>query len=169
MARGRPLDEPDAVVSTELGADNGGLHIANPLGSITLRAALADARDVSYEVVGLFGGGSHVDAGFATGRGRHVEILAAAARDRKAALNPYKVLPRSRPHSSGAVIANSTGRLMGTEATERLLMVGLSHAEAPLSLLERVVVSRDELPEILLALRAAGFPEAAVLSTCSRS
>ena len=48
-------------------------------------------------------------------------------------------------------------------------MVGLSHVEAPLSLLERVVVGRDELADVLGALRAAGFPESVVLSTCSRS
>ena len=47
-------------------------------------------------------------------------------------------------------------------------MVGLSHAEAPLNLLERVVVSRDDLPGMLTSLRAAGFAETVVLSTCSR-
>src|SRR4051812_37729576 len=57
---------------------------------------------------------------------------------------------------------------MATEATDRLLMVGVSYAEAPLSLLERVVVSKDDLPTMLTALQAAGFAEAVVLSTCSR-
>src|SRR6185437_4906066 len=57
---------------------------------------------------------------------------------------------------------------MATQATQRLLVVGLSHAEAPLSLLERVVVGRDELPLLLSTLAAAGFTEAVVLSTCSR-
>src|SRR5438270_12252846 len=57
---------------------------------------------------------------------------------------------------------------MTTEATERLLMVGVSYADAPLSVLERVVVSKDELPGMLSRLRAAGFAEAIVLSTCSR-
>ena len=54
------------------------------------------------------------------------------------------------------------------EATGRLVMVGLSHAEAPLSLLERVVVGRDDLPGMLTSLRAVGFAESVVLSTCSR-
>ena len=57
---------------------------------------------------------------------------------------------------------------MAGEATERLLMVGLSHVEAPLGLLERVVAGRDELPDLLAELRAAGFTESVVLSTCSR-
>src|SRR5438270_3146830 len=57
---------------------------------------------------------------------------------------------------------------MAMEAAGRLLMVSLSHAQAPLSLLERVVISSDELPAMLTELRAAGFAEAVVLSTCSR-
>src|SRR3954470_12377613 len=64
--------------------------------------------------------------------------------------------------------ANSTGRPMANEATQRLVMVGLSHAEVPLSLLERVVAGRDELPAVLTSLRASGFAEAGALSTCSR-
>src|SRR3954470_24205006 len=57
---------------------------------------------------------------------------------------------------------------MVNEATGRLVMVGLSHAEAPLNLLERVVVGRDDLPGMLTSLRAVGFAESVVLSTCSR-
>src|SRR3954451_5435242 len=82
-------------------------------------------------------------------------------------------LPPRFSQGRGSTLASRAGRLdgatMAKEATERLLMVGVSHAEAPLSLLERVVVGRDELADVLIALRAAGFPEAVVLSTCSRS
>jgi glutamyl-tRNA reductase len=56
-----------------------------------------------------------------------------------------------------------------TNRTNRLLMVGLSHQLAPLDLLERVAVRRDAVTELLLTLRSAGFPEAVVLSTCSRT
>src|SRR5690349_12498069 len=44
--------------------------------------------------------------------------------------------------------------LMATHATQRLLVVGLSHAQAPLSLLERVVVGPDELSGVLSTLAA---------------
>ena len=50
----------------------------------------------------------------------------------------------------------------------RLSMVGLTHRGASLQLLERVSVPRAERGRLLAALRAAGYPEAVVLSTCSR-
>jgi len=50
----------------------------------------------------------------------------------------------------------------------RLTMVGITHRSAPLSLLERVAVRRDDRPDLLAALRAVGCCEAVLLSTCSR-
>jgi len=47
-------------------------------------------------------------------------------------------------------------------------MVGISHRGASLTLLERVAVRRADRPDLLAALRAAGFSEAVLLSTCSR-
>src|SRR4051812_25860898 len=58
---------------------------------------------------------------------------------------------------------------MTRSATDRLLMVGLSHRHASLDLLERVVVRRDHVAEMLRELRTAGYGEAVVLSTCSRT
>jgi glutamyl-tRNA reductase len=49
-----------------------------------------------------------------------------------------------------------------------LLMVGVSHRGAPLNLLERMSVRREDRPDLRAALRALGFDEAVVLSTCSR-
>jgi glutamyl-tRNA reductase len=48
-------------------------------------------------------------------------------------------------------------------------MVGVAHQRAPLHLLERVSVPRATRPAFLAALRDAGFPEAVLLSTCSRT
>jgi glutamyl-tRNA reductase len=48
-------------------------------------------------------------------------------------------------------------------------MVGLSHHGSSLALLERVSVRRDKQRPLLDALRAAGYAEAVVLSTCSRT
>jgi glutamyl-tRNA reductase len=48
-------------------------------------------------------------------------------------------------------------------------MVGLSHRTAPLSLLERVAVPAVRRADVLAAVRAAGFSEAVLLVTCSRT
>ena len=48
-------------------------------------------------------------------------------------------------------------------------MVGLSHRTAPLALLERVAVQADRRRDVLAAVRAAGFSEAVLLVTCSRT
>ncbi|MGH3307423.1 MAG: glutamyl-tRNA reductase, partial [Nocardioides sp.] len=48
-------------------------------------------------------------------------------------------------------------------------MVGLSHRTAPLALLERVAVPAARRDEVLTAVRAAGFSEAVLLVTCSRT
>ena len=48
-------------------------------------------------------------------------------------------------------------------------MVGLSHRTAPLPLLERVAVPTDRRAGVLAAVRAAGFDEAVLLTTCSRT
>src|SRR4051794_28661051 len=58
---------------------------------------------------------------------------------------------------------------MMRHAADRLLMVSLSHRQASLDLLERVVVRRDDVGDTLRALREAGYGEAVVLSTCSRT
>jgi glutamyl-tRNA reductase len=47
-------------------------------------------------------------------------------------------------------------------------MVGISHRGAPLALLERVAVRREDRPDLLSTLRAVGCFEAVLLSTCSR-
>jgi len=47
-------------------------------------------------------------------------------------------------------------------------MVGISHRGAPLTLLERVAVRREDRPDVLALLRAVGCSEAVLLSTCSR-
>ena len=50
-----------------------------------------------------------------------------------------------------------------------LLVVGLSHHTAPVELLERLAVSRDETPPLLAHLVARPYvSEAVVLSTCNR-
>ncbi len=50
----------------------------------------------------------------------------------------------------------------------RLCMVGVTHHGAPMALLEQVSVRRGDRIRFLAALREAGYPEAVVLSTCSR-
>jgi glutamyl-tRNA reductase len=56
---------------------------------------------------------------------------------------------------------------MGTSA--QLGMAGLSHRSAPTAVLEQVAVPRADQPALLDALRDAGYPEAVVVSTCSRT
>src|SRR4051794_4950081 len=58
---------------------------------------------------------------------------------------------------------------MTGNGADRLLMVGLSHRRAPLDLLERVVVRPAELTDLLRELATAGYGEAVVVSTCSRT
>lgn len=48
-------------------------------------------------------------------------------------------------------------------------MVGFTHRGAAMPLLEQVSVPRGERGRLLAALRGAGYPEAVVLSTCSRT
>lgn len=48
-------------------------------------------------------------------------------------------------------------------------MAGLSHHGSPIALLERVSVRRGEQDPLLQALYGAGYAEAAVLATCSRT
>ncbi len=50
-----------------------------------------------------------------------------------------------------------------------VVMVGLSHRTAPLALLERVAVPADRRDDLLAHVRAAGFSEAVLLVTCSRT
>ena len=50
----------------------------------------------------------------------------------------------------------------------RLTMVGITHRGASLALLERVVVRREERPDLFERLRVVGCSEAVLLSTCSR-
>src|SRR3954447_6142307 len=52
---------------------------------------------------------------------------------------------------------------------DQLAMVGLTHRGTPLSLLEQVAVPRDEHAALLADLRDAGWREAVLLSTCSRT
>lgn len=54
-------------------------------------------------------------------------------------------------------------------SVEQLVQVGVSHAEAPLNLLERLTVRADAVPGLLAEISALGVTEAVVLSTCSRS
>ena len=54
-------------------------------------------------------------------------------------------------------------------SVEQLVQVGVSHAEAPLALLERLTVRADAVPGLLAEISALGATEAVVLSTCSRS
>lgn len=49
-----------------------------------------------------------------------------------------------------------------------LTMVGVTHRGAPLALLERVAICREERPGLLARLRVLGCSEAVLLSTCSR-
>lgn len=58
---------------------------------------------------------------------------------------------------------------MTRTGADRLLMVGLTHRRASLDLRERVAVRPSDLTEVLLGLRASGYPEAVVVSTCSRT
>ena len=48
-------------------------------------------------------------------------------------------------------------------------MVGLTHHAVPLPLLEQVTIRRGQRGPLLAALHAAGYTEAVVLSTCSRT
>src|SRR3954451_2219187 len=90
------------------------------------------------------------------------------ARRAPLSLNPSKVLPGfavdSRPRTHVR-----RGREMTRNTADRLVKVGLSHRSAPLDLLERVAVRRDALPDVLCTLRRAGYGEAVVVSTCSRT
>ena len=50
-----------------------------------------------------------------------------------------------------------------------LIVVGLSHHTAPLSIRERVAMREDEVPEILAELaKSVDLPEAVLISTCNR-
>jgi len=49
-----------------------------------------------------------------------------------------------------------------------LLVVGLNHRTAPLSLRDRIFVEDAEVPALIECLRAEGVAEAAVMSTCDR-
>ncbi|MCW2598336.1 MAG: hemA [Frankiales bacterium] len=63
-----------------------------------------------------------------------------------------------------------TGESSGVVGTEGpLAMVGVSHASAPLAVLERLSVRHGAADPLFAALRAAGCSEAVVLSTCSRT
>src|SRR4051794_41954763 len=89
------------------------------------------------------------------------------ARRAPLSLNPSKVLPGfavdSRPRTHVR-----RGRDMTRNKADRLVKVGLSHRSAPLDLLERVAVRRDALPDVLCALRRAGYGEAGVGFAFSR-
>lgn len=50
----------------------------------------------------------------------------------------------------------------------RLTMVGITHRGAPLALLERVAIRREDRPGLLALLRVPGCSETVLLSTCSR-
>src|SRR5690242_20602437 len=66
-----------------------------------------------------------------------------------------------------APIRTWLGRGGGTPVN--LLVVGLSHHTAPVELLERLAVTRDETPELLSRLISQPYVnEVAVLSTCNR-
>lgn len=52
---------------------------------------------------------------------------------------------------------------------EFVVMVGVSHATAPLRVVEQLAVPADRLPGALDALRRAGCAEAVILSTCGRT
>jgi len=50
-----------------------------------------------------------------------------------------------------------------------LIVVGLSHHTAPLSIRERVAMREDEVPQVLAELaRSVDLPEAVLISTCNR-
>ena len=50
-----------------------------------------------------------------------------------------------------------------------LHLLGWDHRTSPLGVLEQVAVPRDARGALLHRLRGAGYPEAVVLSTCSRT
>jgi glutamyl-tRNA reductase len=50
-----------------------------------------------------------------------------------------------------------------------VVMVGVCHRVAPLALLERVAIPPSRRGDVLAAVRAAGFEEAVLLTTCSRT
>jgi len=54
------------------------------------------------------------------------------------------------------------------EAVDALCLTGLSHYTAPVALRERLAFRAEALPRALGAIRARGFLEAAILSTCNR-
>jgi len=58
---------------------------------------------------------------------------------------------------------------MTRTGADRLLMVGLTHRRASLDLRGRVAVRASELTDVLADLRASGYREAVVVSTCSRT
>jgi len=54
------------------------------------------------------------------------------------------------------------------EAVDALCLTGLSHYTAPVALRERLAFRAEALPRALGAIRARGFLEAVILSTCNR-
>jgi glutamyl-tRNA reductase len=54
-------------------------------------------------------------------------------------------------------------------AMNTVVMVGVCHRVAPLALLERVAIPASRRAEVLDAVLAAGFDEAVLLTTCSRT
>ena len=54
-------------------------------------------------------------------------------------------------------------------AALQLRMVGVSHRRSSPGLLEQVAVRREDLPSLLETLQSAGYAEAVLLSTCSRT
>jgi glutamyl-tRNA reductase len=55
------------------------------------------------------------------------------------------------------------------QAAPQLRMVGVSHRRSSPGLLEQVAVRREDLPTLLETLQSAGYAEAVLLSTCSRT
>ena len=52
--------------------------------------------------------------------------------------------------------------------TSALILVGLSHATAPLALREQLTITRDELHQALADLSALSLDEVAIVTTCNR-
>jgi hypothetical protein len=96
---------------------------------------------------------------------------------RDALLRPERLLPAGS--SRGAALRCFTAVLrsiavLGLSVPEEgfvngLSMVGVTHRGAPLPLLERMSVPRGDRSRFLTAVHDAGYPEAVVLSTCSRT
>ncbi len=57
---------------------------------------------------------------------------------------------------------------MTTPANESLVLVGLSHHTAPVSLRERLAFRAEDQAQVLAGMLARGFREAVILSTCNR-